>query len=802
MMEENRNNPWQQEDESALQLIDIWHMIWDHKWWYVISVLFCIFVAVFYLYRSPNYYSRTAKVIIDEGAQEAALRDLSAFTGGASRRYSTNVDNEVEAFASPDLMQAVVERLGLETSYFEHQTLRTVELGPYTPLELSLAGENPQSGFSFDLYKQGDSTFIINNYKVRGEKLEAPEVTGRLRDTVKTPVGRIVISPVISNKDWSKPITVSWRNSKSVAKAYAAATSVAISGKQTSVVVLNIKDKFPARAESILSTLIDVYDESWILNKNRSARLTTSFINDRLVVIEQELGGIESDLKKYKSSNNIPDARAVGNKYIQETSVFEARSFEVANQLSIASYIRDYLNNPQNALSLIPSNSGLTSSNVESQIASYNQTLLERDRMLSNSSESNPLIQDLNTSLASMRSAILRSIDNLISTLKLEESQINNQEDLILKKISSNTGKEFEILSIERQQKVKESLYIYLLQKREENEIASLVNVANTRLIMAPNGSSSPVEPRRMVILLLAIVIGMAIPFGIVFLKRVLDTSVTYKGDVTSILTMPFLAELPEVGKKKRFSLVRGIKTDDKDRRVMVKGGRRNAINEAFRVLRTNLDMMLANGEHSNVVMVSSFYPGSGKTFISLNISASMAIKGSKVLLMDLDLRKASLSEALGKSKTGVVSVLNGQLSLDDCLEHIQDNLDVIKVGTLPPNPSELLLSDNFKSLMDEVRSKYDYIFIDCPPIEIVADSSIITKYVDMTLFVVRSGLMDKRNLPVVEEIYKAEKYHRMAVVLNGVPVVSSKYGRYGKYGYGSGYGYTYGDVYGQVDED
>lgn len=812
-MEEIRNNGWNQEDELNLSLVDIWHMIWDHKWWYVLSVFICLVAAAFYVYRTPNIYNRTAKVIIDEGAEEAAMRDLSSFTGTmASRRFSTNVDNEVEALSSPDLMQKVVERLGLETSYFEHQFLRKVELGPDSPIEMKVLGENPQSSFSFVLTKLSDTEFQLSEYYVKGEKLEAEPFRGRLDETLQTPVGRLVISKVISNNEWAKPITISWTNSKSAAKIFAEAMTIAISGKQTSVVVFNIKDKFPTRAESILLTLIDVYDDAWILNKNRSARSTTSFINDRLVVIEQELGGIENDLKSYKERHNLTDVKSAGNAYLQESTQFGTRAFEVNNQLSIAQYIRDYLNNPANALSLIPANSGITNTNVESQIGEYNTLLLERDRLLSSSTEKNPLVMDMNNSLAAMRSSILRSVDNLISTLELENGQIRHQEDLILKKMASSSGQEFELLSIERQQKVKESLYIYLLQKREENEIASLVNVSNTRLIMAPNGSPYPVEPRKMVILLLAMMLGCAIPFGIIFLMKMMDTTVSVKSDVTNVLTMPFLAELPQVRKKqsKKLKVLKFKKTlelDDSNRRVMVKAGKRNAINEAFRVLRTNVDMMLASSGDHKLVMTTSLYPGSGKTVISLNMAASMAVKGSKTLVIDLDLRKASLSEALGSSKTGVASYLSGSITdILSCIENVQENLDVIKVGTLPPNPSELLLSQKFKDMLAFLKERYDYIFLDCPPAEIVVDSAIISSMVDLTVFVVRSGLMDKRNLPYVEELYQSGKYNRMAVVLNAVPTESAKYGSYGRYGYGSGYGYgygyTYGSVYGETDSE
>lgn len=794
-------NGWNQEQESQIRLIDLWHMVWDHKGWYLLSVLLVCLVAAFYIYRTPSYYSRSAKFIIDEGAQEAAMRDLSAFTGGMSRyRYSTNVDNEVEAISSPDLMVKVVERLGLETSYYEHQILRTVELGASTPIELSRVGENPLTSFSFDMYKLSEDSFELHNFKVGPDKIEAEPVRGRLCDTLSTPVGRIVLTPVLSNNVWEKPLTISWRNSKSRAKSYARVTDVQISGKQTSVVVLTLKDKFPSRAENILNTLIDVYNESWIHNKNRSARSTTAFIDDRLVVIESELTALETQLKDYKESNKLSDMKALGDLYLQESSTYQGKSFEVSNQLSIARFIRDYLNDPAHSLSLIPSNSGLTSTSVEMQIKEYNDLLLERDRLLSSTTEANPLVADANNSLKALRSAILRSIDNLISTLQLQKNQLQAKEDLILRQIASQTGQEFELISIERQRKVKESLYVYLLQKREENELSSLINVGNTRLIMAPTGAPEPVEPRTMMVLLAALVIGMGIPFVVFYLMKVLDTAIRTREDVTEGLKIPFLADIPSVAKKRKLKRAAKNIFDDSNRRIVVNAGKRDAVNEAFRVLRTNVDMMLASsGKRHKVIMLTSSFPGSGKTFVTLNLASSMALKGSKVLILDLDMRKASLSKALGDSAVGVSSYLNSFTdNISDCMEELGENLHLMKVGTLPPNPTELLLSDRFSTLMDTLTGMYDYVIIDCPPAEIVADAAIISSHADLTVYVIRAGMTDKSVLSDVQKLNDSGRYTRMAVVLNGIDVYGSGKGRYG-YGKGT---YTYGNVYGSTESE
>ena len=358
--------------------------------------------------------------------------------------------------------------------------------------------------------------------------------------------------------------------------------------------------------------------------------------------------------------------------------------------------------------------------------------------------------------------------------------------------MSSSSGQELQLLSIERQQQITQNLYMFLLQKREENELAALINVGNTRVIMNPNGPGTPVSPNKMMILFAALVLGMGIPFGVYFLKRMLDNTVKTKADLGR-LSVPFLAEIPRyVRKEDRFKKFKVFKDERSGvNKIIVEQGSRDMMNEAYRVLRTNLDLMIGKKSGSTVMMFTSFNPAAGKTFTVMNIAASMALKGSRVALVDLDLRKASLSKALGLSHSGVASYLNGKSSdYRPNLDEIQPGLFVLPIGTLPPNPTELLLSDNFKNMIDQMRQEFDYIFLDCPPIDLVADSSIITESVDMTVFVMRAGLMDKRVLPVIEDLYKSKKYRHMTLILNSVDIQYKKYG-YGRSGYGYGYGYS-----------
>ena len=798
MIENNTtNNTFLQEDESSIQLIDLWHMIWDHKWWYLGSVIVCLIFAGFYLYRTPDTYTRSAKVIIDESDQDATMRNLGVASANMMRLRSFNsVENEMVALSSPDLMQVVVERLNLQTRYVEKQLLRDVELYTNTPVEMLLAGGNPQGGFSLTLSPAGNGKVALSDFQIRDEKIKK-QIVGSIGDTLQTPVGSLVILDNVRNdSEFIHPIRTSWANSMAVAKAISSKLNISLAGKESSVIVISMNDTYPSRSSSIISSLIDVYNEVWIANKNRSAINTTEFINERLVVIEQDLAAVEEALKKYKSSNNLTDIKAVAQNYLEESSHYATKAFEVNNQISIAKFIRDYLNDPANSMSLIPSNLGLTSGSVETQIKEYNEIVLQRDRLLTGSGENNPLITDLNASLASIRSAILRSVENLIATLDLQLTKIQSQEKQILARMSSSSGQELQLLSIERQQQITQNLYMFLLQKREENELAALINVGNTRVIMNPNGSSNPVAPNKMMIIFAALVLGMGIPFAVYFLKRMLDNTVKTKADLGH-LSVPFLAEIPRyVRKEDRFKKFNPFKEehDITMTKIIVEPGSRNMMNEAYRVLRTNLDLMIGKKAGSTVLMFTSFNPAAGKTFNVMNIAASMALKGAKVALVDLDLRKASLSKALGIEHSGSAACLNGKApDYNVNLDEIQPGLFVLPVGTLPPNPTELLLSDNFKTMIEKMRTQFDYIFLDCPPIDMVADASIITEATDMTVFVVRAGLMDKRILPVIEDLYKSKKYSHMTMILNSVDIKYKKYG-YGRSGYGYGYGYGYGN--------
>lgn len=789
-------------NDGSLQLSDIWALIIENKVWFAICIIACLMIAAFYKYKTASVYQQNAKIIIDESASNSAMRDLSnlseAFSGVKSSG-GINVNNEIEYISSPDLMQVVVERLGLQTRYYSHQPLRIRELYNQSPFAVSLSNPDKHSYVTFKITGARDSMFVITDLCVTsgGKIAKVPGFTraeGHFGDTLSTPVANIMVVPTVNYEGWkSGDVTVTWTTSAHEASILGKNLNVSLSDAKSSVVNISMKDNFPSRASAVISSLIDAYNEACIDNQNRSARNTTQFINDRLVVIEKELGGVENELKSYKEEHKITDISAVSQSYLTASSSYQDKSFEVNNQLSIARYIKEYLTSPANSRSLIPANSGLTNESINSQIKEYNDLLLKRDRLLGSSSVKNPVVSDINQSLDAMKAAINHSVDNLIATLQMQVDKLNSQESLIMSRIANTSGQELQLLSIERQQKVKEELYVYLLQKREENEIASLVNVGNTRIIMTPNGSASPVFPKNMNLLLVALLAGFLIPLGVLLAINLLNTKVHSQSDLSS-LQAPFLASIPLVGQPNSLlKKMRPRKNVHAPAHILVKQGSRDSLNEAFRVLRTNVDMML--GARKSVIMVTSYNPNAGKSFISLNTAAVMALKGKKVLLMDADLRKATLGKSLRSNENGYVSYLNGRKgSFAESVRSLADNLYFLPVGVLPPNPSELLLGDKFKGMLAELKREFDYIIMDCPPIDIVADASILSPETDFTIFVIRAGLFDKRDVCMLNDMYNRKRFNEMAIILNGVDF-STVYHSYGHYGYGHyGYGnYSYG---------
>ena len=564
------------------------------------------------------------------------------------------------------------------------------------------------------------------------------------------------------------------------------------------MIYLGFKDVSIQLDDDVLRMVINVYNENWIKDKNQITTSTNEFIADRLRVIEQELGSVDKTITAYQSEHRIPDYKAAASMDMQLSAEAGKHLMELNNQLSIARFLQSDIRGAAPG-TLLPANVGLEDPGTQAQIAQFNTSMLQRNRLVESSSEENLLVKDLDQQLASLRSTILTSLDNYIKSVNIQIASSQQAQRSSQARVSDIPLQAGQLLSDERQQTVKEALYLFLLQKREENELSQAFTAYNTRVVASPSGSGAPISPNKKMIYLVALLLGLAIPFAWFYLKEILNTTVRGRKDLEN-LSAPFLGELPSTQRKKGLFKRNLISDRPEDRQIVVKPHSRNVINEAFRVVRTNLEFMRGKDPGSKVLMVTSFNIGSGKTFVSANLANALAIKGKKTIVLDLDLRKRSLSLVAGETKHGLSDWLGGQT--DDWRPLVihqacGESLDILPVGATPPNPAELLAEPRLAQLLTELREEYDYILLDCPPIEIVTDADLVAPLADITLFIVRAGLLERSMLSQIEKYYTAKKYNNIALLRNGTEAD----GRYGyKYGYKYGYG-KYGS-YGAYGSD
>lgn len=777
---QNSNSIQQGKEGNTLNIADLAFYLLGKWRWFILSVAVCMAAAWYNYARQPKVYYRSATAIIkDPSNKTVSSAGLDRYDNVINK---VNVANEILQFKSKSLMREVVKRLHADVSYRVDESLHERELYTKAPITVTFQKVSEESW-----HRLGVKILDANRAKVTvyGNDGDDKVYEAPIGKAFKVEWGTVLITPTdFFNTSWfDVDITVEKSSLTATTAYFQSVLGIQQEEDEASILSLSMRDVSPERAEDVINTLINVYNEEAIRDKNQVAVNTANFISERLAIIAKELGGVEGQLESFKQSNQIIDISSTAGRYMGESQKYSEDAIELETQIRLARYIKDYLADPSKETDLIPANTGIADLSLESQINQYNTMRLRRDRLVADGGEQNPVVEELNNSLRSMKQSIIRAVDNVIVNLNVKRIDAQANERRAQSRVTTIPTKERQMLSIERQQKIKEQLYLFLLNRREENALSQAMADNNARIIDSATGSGSPVAPNRNKIMLLGFLVGIGIPMAAFLTILFMDTRVHNRKDIQGAVSLPFLGEIPQERK-------RDGEADEK----------KGIVAEAMRILRTNMAFMAKNGHQPQVITLTSFNEGAGKTFITSKLAMSFVYAKKKVVVVDLDIRKGTYSRGLPHHHKGVSNFLaNKSLSLDDILQKGEQGVspDVVPAGTVPPNPAELLMDTRLDELITELRSRYDYVIADSVPVGIVADASITNRIADLTAFVVRAGRLDRRQLPDLEAFYKEGKLQNMALVLNGVDPHHwgygyGRYGYYGHYGYGSGY-YGYG---------
>jgi capsular exopolysaccharide synthesis family protein len=808
----------QEESSSFLNIMDIVGLCISNWFWFVICLAVTWSAALIYLRMTPPVFTRSTSIAVKEDANNQALNDIFSRTRYGRRNSSTTLYNEMITLKKPGLMSKVVDRLNLEYEYQIRGKLRNTTLYG-TSLPVIVDDKYNADGYGLFTLDVRDANTVKITCK-NGDTNKVYKVA--YGKPVNTVIGMMAINktPAFSART-NDIITVTKRPKSDAAAIFLGKLSVYNSVEESSVIDISMTDVNIERADDILNTLIAVYNEQWIENRNEVIVATNKFINERLTAIEQELGDVESELSDYQISNHTLNSSSEGARYMGRALEYENQGEQYENELAMVKYYRGYVSAIKDRNQPLALPTGINSGTLSGQVGQYNSLVMQRTNIISASTEANPLITDIDRQLGVLQRSILVTIDNHVATINTQLKMLHINDEKNNAKIAATPSKQKQYVDIERRRKIKEQLYTFLLQTREQNQMNQAFAAYNTRVLQPAGGSNRQSFPDNNKIKLIALGLGLGLPLAFIILREWLNSKVRGRRDVEK-LSVPFVGELPQIefpdetteGVIKEFLADTAYKWEKfkgkltgkhvhhrrkdklhKGERVVVKHGSRNVINEAFRVLRTNVEFIIGQDKEKNVIMTTSANPGSGKTFISYNLALCMSLKKKKTLAIDLDLRRRNLSVFVDRPEVGLSDYINGTVNdWHDLLVQSKESeyMYVLPVGTLPPNPAEILAYDKFAKLVSEVRKEFDYVFFDCPPVEIVADTSIIAKYADITLFVIRVGLMELEFLNVIEEYYEEQKYNNIGIILNGTLTANSRYG-YRRYGYRYGYGYGYG---------
>lgn len=752
--------------------------------WIIFSIITALFLGAVYVRMQNDVYELKSSVLIIDQARNGQMNEMSVLkqldaVGMGGGRSTSMVNNEEQVLKSTALMKRVVNELELYTTYTHREFLKTEELYTTCPIYVGIDSSSLaqlKSVLTLSIQHEDGQLFIQGKYKESNFTLRAD----KLPATLKTPAGNVTFKLRDGKTFPDETIKVNINVPTKVAKSLSERALSTEVGKMVDVIDLTLQASSIQKGQDILNTLAAIYNQDASEQNNLSAINTAKFIDVRLKLLAKELSDVESDIESYKRTNKLTDIDEDAKLFLKKNDVYDQQQIEVEIQQHLIKYVEEFIHNPANSKALIP-NLGLKDIGLVAVIQKYNELVMNRERIARGSSEENPGLITLNQEISTTRKAIQTSIANTKKGLQISNTDLTSQNLMMQSKIREIPRQEREFIEIKRQQQVKESLYLFLLHKREEASLNMAITVPKGRILNTPDDGVK-VGPRTLPIMLIFLALGLFIPFIYILIKNLLNTTLTSRSQIEKLTKVAILAEL-------------GHNTTGD---IIIDHKATNNVNaELFRLLRTKLQFVL-DYPSQKVVMVTSTEPGEGKTYVSINLAITLSLTDKKVLLIGLDLRKPQLANHFKfNAPIGVTSYLSGSES--DCKPFIHSLknypfLDILPAGAIPPDPNELLLKKRLDTLIAELKETYDYIIIDTAPVGAVSDSLIVNRLVDVNLYVCRAGYSDIRNMEFLNHIKTEGTLTRPYLLINDIDLESKYYYQRGyHYGYGHKYGYNYG---------
>lgn len=818
-IESNNSETEGVEEQSSLSFQAIISLMMIYKQWFIISLVICLLGAFIYLRYAMPVYEVTAKILVKDQENTSRGRSSSILNNMQDLGFMSNsvgIDNEVEILQAHTLAEQAVKDLKLYVEYKQKGKVKSNLIYKQNPLNIDLDPlhlDKLKTPIFLTISKEGNKYNVIGKtFTEEGDAVPFDCSFSSLPTTITTRSGIITVTrnnemEVTSNSNMKKDLIITINPPMEVATKIVGSMTVEPTSKTTDIALITLHDADPDRASDYLKQLAVCYNRQANTDKNEVAEKTEAFINNRLEKINTELGSTEGALESYKKRNKLADLKLDATSTLTSTSTYEQKLADANTQMQLLNYLYEYISNPDNKMQVIPSNVGLVDQSSTALIMKYNEAVLERNRVLRSASENSPTVQTYTTTINELATSIRLALNQARRGMEIQRQGIEKQYNIYNGKIESSPGQERILTQIGRQQEVKSGLYLMLLQKREENSISLAATADKGKLIDDPQ-LAGKISPKSNIIWLVAFVLGFAIPFCVIYVIQLLRYKIEGHEDVAKLTNVPILADVAVAQTQK-------TKGD-----IVVHENKNSQMEEVFRSLRTNLQFVMKQSD--KVILFTSSTSGEGKTFTASNLAISFALLGKKVLIIGLDIRKPRLGRLFeihshGHGITTFLCSDNPDKSLikDQIINSgVNENLDLILAGPIPPNPAELLARKNLEKAIEYLKEDYDYIFLDTAPVGMVSDTLLIARVADASVYLCRADYTPKASFGLINSLNEDKKLPNMNIVLNGVDMTKKKYGyyygygKYGKYshygshyGYGYGYGATYGDTYGDNDK-